>query len=255
MTLTDTHPACDPSPAEMAEAAQLCAGDPRAERDARQLKALRESEESVLAMQALLLDMARIEAQRQIVAEDWPDKMPPNNRLPALGRAHAAVTRMLHQNIKEENLIDDARLDRLAGVARAVKARRQEKAEREAFHANCVDEHVEDVRDVLEDMIEAEAGEDASRADELLKGLYSCLDVIAEEDDFTEMPISQVANRIAKDLGFTPDWKAWARKDWARNERDVEGSPYGPKPRIVQDEDGRYRFSSQKPAAGSTGPP
>jgi len=255
MTIADSSIAPDPTLAEMAEAAALCAGDPRAERDARQLKALRESEESVLAMQALLLDMARVEAQRQIVAEDFPDHAPPNNRLPALGRAHAAVTRMLHKNIEEENRIDDARLDRLAGVAREVKAQRVEKAKREAFHAVCVEEHVEAVRDVLEDMIEAEAGEDAGRADLMLKGLYGALDDIRQEEDFTETPISQVAGRIAKDLGFTPDWKAWARKDWARNERDVEGSPYGPKPRIIQDEDGRYRFSSQKPATRETGPP
>jgi hypothetical protein len=239
----------------MAEAAQLCAGDPRAERAARQLKALAQSEQSVLAMQALLLEMARIEAQRQIQSEDFPEKAPPNNRLPALGRAHAAVTRMLHQNIEAENRIDDARLERLEGVVRDVKAQREAREQQAAVRKRCVEAHAGDARDVLEGMIEAEAGEDLGRADTLLKGLYSSLDEISAEDGFTEAPIGQIAMRVCKRLGFTPDWKAWSRKDWARKERYVEGSPYGPTPRIVRDGDGRYRFSAMKAAVRETGPP
>ena len=231
---------------------QLCAGDPRAERDARQLKALRQSEGSVLAMQAILLEMAQVEAQRQRQAEDFPDHVPPNNRLPALGRTHAAVTRMLHKNIEEENRIDDARLDRLAGVARAAKEGRVQKARRETESASWRRNHAGDAHEVIEDMIEAEVGDDVARADTMLRVLPEILDTVSHKDDFLNMTIGQVAEQVCANLGFVPDWTAWAEEDWAEEERHIEGSPYGPEPKIVQDADGRLRFSSQRPA---TGPP
>jgi len=45
--------------------------------------------------------------------------------------------------------------------------------------------------------------------------------------DFDERPISAVVAQICADLGLTPDWRLWAKEDWALDEAEaVPDSPF-----------------------------
>ena len=265
MSLMQNIVAEDPSPAEIGADLEACAPvelevDPRAEREARQLGMLRQMRDETMRIQTLLAEAAeraalrRLETVRDDVAQAAPETV-----LAGIGRAHANLVRVTRLLMLTEIQIEDARIDREAGIVRAVRAKAaktQAEAESwQAFHDRCTQEHVLDVQDVMEEMIEGEVGVDQDRADQMLKAMYGALNRAAEVEGFTERCTGDVAADLCQTLGFTPDWKDWAHKDWAREEAELEmeGSPYCPPPRVVEDADGRYRFSSVR--ARGTGPP
>jgi len=244
MLTVETTASTDPNPAENGAGAEPCLPfDPRAERDARHLAMLKEVEETNLVMQTLLLDAARRDARRQLQAETEQDPNPPRSRLDVIARAQAGLARELRRLMDMEIRVDDARLDRQMGLVREATERRAAAARRADSRASCGDSLKWSAREALEDIIEAEAGEDADRADALLAGMYDRLDALCQSDRGQRLCVGQMVVEIVADLGMSPDWSEWRDEDWAEEMTAVEGSPYGPEPRVIRDPDGRYRFS------------
>ena len=261
MSSTETLPCPDsesPSDRSLIETAEAYTrAHPRAAREERHLAMLRQMQDDTLCIQTLLRASAQVAAGREAeAAAQRPDgKLQPVPGLESIGRAHANSVRAARLLMMTEIQIDDGRIARLEGNVRAVKAEQDQRTSEQAetfglarLRANGNDEQYDEVRDVVETMIEDEVGADADRADAMLKGLYRALDAIRTEDGFSAMPVGAVVARICNALGFTPDWDDWADQEWARDEAalEMEGSPYCPEPRVVQDEDGRYRFSAHK---------
>ena len=99
----------------------------------------------------------------------------------------------------------------------------------------------------------------------LLTDLYERLDDFERYENFTDQPIGAVAARIAKDMGFEPEWRSWADMSWAKAEAKTEhpDSPFTGLVHRCPDEDdehgrpGRRRDGSagRLEARNSSNPP
>src|SRR5580704_15687960 len=261
MSETETTPAPDPALAAIAAEAEAYArADPRAAREDRHVRMLRDMQDQDMELAGLLMEAARRDERLRALAEQQQDPAP-TSRLEGIVRARASLMRSTRQLMQLEIQIDDGRWDRQAGIVREVSQAHRRKAEA-ADHTSvgaCIGRM--HVKDIVEQAIAVHVDEagitDPDAVDELINGAYLQLNDPALEKDLHEECTGLMADRICKTLGFSPDWNRWADHDWAieEAERRSEGSPFRPPERVVTDEEGRFRFSCLEDAVRETGPP
>jgi len=117
------------------------------------------------------------------------------------GKARAAQAAARPDPINVQTQADDVR-----------RARREEAAE-------IITPLLEDAVDALDDPV---------RAERLYDSLYERLDDPDDTVGLMDRPMGQVVASICRDLGLTPDWKAWSEEDWAIDEGEARppGSPF-----------------------------
>ena len=261
MSEIQTLPAPDPALAAIAAEAEAYArADPRAAREDRHVRMLRDMQDQDMELAGLLMEAARRDERLRAAAEQQQDPAP-TSRLEGIVRARASLLRSTRQLMQLEIQIDDGRWDRQAGIVREVSEahRRKEDDARHIRIGACIGRLA--AAPVVEQAIAVHVQEaqitDPDAVDELINGAYLQLNDPALEKDLHEECTGLMADRICKTLGFAPDWSRWADQDWAIEEAEnhSEGSPFCPPKRVVTDEEGRYRFSCLEDAVRETGPP
>ncbi|MDR3513920.1 MAG: hypothetical protein P4L73_19960 [Caulobacteraceae bacterium] len=197
---------------------------PRAER---RLQTLEDLAEVGMALARSLLRRAEL-AEAGEASADEP-----------VGAAEAALafsrlSRAVRQTLAlEARLEDELRADQAQAAARAAE-RRAAEDERRARRKLCLLIRKSTVQDIVEEVIEANAREaggreaDGPEVERLFDGLYERLEDDAEDDDFENLPIGELVQRICLDLGVAFDPALWADEDWALDEWSGNGEPSSP---------------------------
>ena len=163
-----------------------------------------------------------------------------------LGLVFNRVARAVRQTMGLEARVRERRRARLLGLdaERATAASRKHEAEVERVQRR-KDFIGELVANTVQLAMVRRSGDDAADVDELTDQ-----DIEYEEDEekqidavcdraarllardrsyagFADQPISTVLARVCADLGLEPDWRLWAKEDWALEEADaLPGSPF-----------------------------
>lgn len=168
---------------------------------------------------ALLGEIAEIGLQvaraveRQVTAEGPVD-------VEGAARAYARAARAVRQTVMLQSRIIEA----IQAGAEAIFRARQA-AEDEAARAAPGYVRKARIERVVERLAMAEHGEDEDEVDRLVCEAGERLDDEDLYGDLMDRPMSELVERICKDLGLDADWTALARELWAR--REVESGRIG----------------------------
>ena len=169
--------------------------------------------------------MALSEAMLARVHDAMRDREPEDPRAVALefGRLSRSVYRIA---ALETRL--DVEKDALAARVKAERVSAREEAARKRHVA--IKYTAERADSAVVDLIEAEeaAGASKDRIERLYDALSERLEDPRAREDFPDLPVSVLIERICAALGLTPDWSLWEREDWAVEEwrAATPGSPY-----------------------------
>jgi hypothetical protein len=149
------------------------------------------------------------------------------------GLAVSRVSRSLRLTLALEERFAKARRARLAEIAAEEAAQAAEQTP-EMQRAAATDRlrgvvRKDEVMQIVEEAIDDEA--QGERAEALLTALAERLERPEDEADFADRPIGELAARICRELGLSPDWSLWKDEDWAVEEaesREKSGSPFAP---------------------------
>ena len=203
--MTDTQTLSDPD-----------APDPREARAAERLADLRRLRQIGMALSEAML--ARVhDAMRDHEPED------PG----AVAREFERLSRSVYRIAALETRLDGEK-DALAARVKAERASAREEAARKRQAA--IKYTAERADSAVVDLIEAEeaAGASKDRIERLYDALSERLEDPREREDFADLPVSVLVERLCAALGLTPDWSLWEREDWAVEEwrAATPGSPY-----------------------------
>ena len=190
--------------------------DPREERAADRLADLRRLRKIGMALSEAML--ARVhDAMRDHAPED------PG----AVAREVDRLSRAVYRTAALETRLDGEK-DALAARVKAERASAREEAARKRQAA--IKYTTERADSAVVDLIEAEeaAGADKDRIERLYDALSERLEDPREREDFADLPVSVLVERLCTALGVTPDWGLWEREGWAVEEwkAGTPGSPY-----------------------------
>ena len=175
-----------------------------------------------LAMLGLLTDigmqLARDLSRR--VGEAMQDGEPLDGGAVAL--EFSRLSRAVRQTIGLEARLDQDR----EALARMFEA---ERAARDQARAERIEGRRAAVQDAVEDAI-TKAGGGNRKTDALFDALEARMEDPREDDDFADLPMSELVGRICAALGVTVDWDLWKNTDWAAEEwrAALPDSPYAP---------------------------
>jgi len=194
--------------------------DPDEARDVWRERVLREMAELDLELMRALTHQATARAQAGEAVAD-------------AGLAVSRISRSLRLTLALEERFAKARRARLAEkVAEAAQPAAEQTPETQRAPATDRLRGVvrkDLVMQIVEEAIDDEAK--GERAETLLTALAERLERPEDEADFLDRPYGELAARICRELGLSPDWSLWADEDWAREEaesREPSGSPYAP---------------------------
>lgn len=213
------------------------------QRAERRLRTLEDLAEVGMALARSLLRRAELAEAGDAAADDEP-----------VGAAEAALafsrlSRAVRQTLALEARLEDEQRARQAQTAAQAAERRAEEDERRAMRKLRLLIRKSTVQDIVEEVIEAnereanerEAGEpeadgpeadgpeaDGREVERLLDALHERLEDDAEDDDFENLPIGELVQRICHDLGVAFDPALWADEDWALDGWSEHGEPSDP---------------------------
>ena len=145
----------------------------------------------------------------------------------AVAREFERLSRSVYRIAALETRLDQDQAA-LAVRVRAERASAREAAARSRQEA--IKYTTESADSAVVDLIEAEeaAGADKDRTTRLYDALSERLEDPREREDFADLPVSVLVERLCAALGVTPDWSLWEREDWAVEEwkTAAPGSPY-----------------------------
>ena len=157
----------------------------------------------------------------------------------AVAREFDRLSRAVYRTAALETRLDGEK-DALAARVKAERASAREEAARKRQAA--IKYTTESADSAVVDLIEAEeaAGADKDRTARLYDALSERLEDPRERDDFADLPVSLLVERLCAALGVTPDWSLWEREDWAVAEwrAATPGSPYAPGRAAADAQDG-----------------
>jgi hypothetical protein len=209
--MLDTAPTLSPEPVDPREAL-----DPRERRAAKRLRALERL--SVIGMALSEAMLARVsDAMNSGEVVDTA----------AVALEYSRLSRAVRQTVALEARLD-VEIDVLAAKIAAERAAKQ--AEEERRRDERVNFNMVAVNAAVGEAIEAEAAQtgDAARTGRLNDVLSEYVNDPREEEDFADLPVSTLIERICGTLGVAVDWSLWKDEDWAVEEwrEGAPGSPY-----------------------------